>query len=840
MIRTISLLAIIYFPLLSFAQQPAKPTSADIFDAIRKAQVLGSALYVAAHPDDENTRLISFFANHHHYHTTYLSLTRGDGGQNLIGTEIGPLLGLIRTQELLRARATDGGNQLFSRANDFGYSKHPDETFNIWNKDEVLADVVWAIRKTRPDVIVNRFDHRTLGTTHGHHTGSAILSYDAFQMSADASVYPQQLKYVSTWQPTRQFFNTSWFFYGSPEKFEEADKSNMSTVDVGVYYPTKGKSNNEIAAESRSFHKSQGFGATGSRGSENEYLELIQGEPITPEDDPFKGINTTWSRVPSGAEIGRMLAKVEHDFNLEAPGQSIPALIEVYQAISNIPDDGFWIPMKMQEIKQIIASCAGVFVEAKAADYSASPGQQVKVDVEAINRSKAQVKLVSLSINPGTLNAMLDSTLLHNKANEFEYDYTIPETMDFSSPYWLTDGGTVGMYHVPDQKLRGLPESKRPCTMSYTLEIEGLLLEYETPLLYKRNDPVEGEVYRPFEVSPPVFLNFQDETLVFGAQAPRTINVTVKAGASGVKGHVRLEAPEGWETSPDLVAISLPEKGQEQVLNFTIIPPADPQTNPIQAIFVDAADNTLMFSHSATIIEYDHIPTQTVLSRAEVKAVKLDLVKAGDRIGYIMGAGDKVPEFLEQVGYEVTLLAEGDLTASNLSVFDAILVGIRAYNTNERLKFYTDALLQYVEEGGNLIVQYNTSGRRGIDSDDFSPYPLQISRDRVTDEEAEVRILEPDHPVIVGPNKIGKEDFDGWVQERGLYFPDEWDDKFTAILSCNDPGESPKDGALLIAPYGKGWYTYTGLSWFRELPAGVPGAYRLLTNIISLGKRSEP
>ena len=840
MIRIISLFAVISIPFFSLAQQPVKPTSADIYDALKKAQVLGSALYVAAHPDDENTRLISYFANHHHYHTTYLSLTRGDGGQNLIGTEIGPLLGLIRTQELLRARATDGGNQLFSRANDFGYSKHSDETFSIWNKEEVLADVIWAIRKTRPDVIVNRFDHRTLGTTHGHHTGSAILSHEAFDMAADPQVYPEQLKWVSTWQPNRQFFNTGWYFYGSPEKFAEADKSNMATVDVGVYYPTRGKSNNEIAAESRSFHKSQGFGSTGSRGSEMEYLELIQGSPITPEDDPFKGINTTWSRVPEGDKIGKMLSKVEQTFDLAEPSKSIPDLVAVYQEIDKMPDDGFWIPMKRKEIRQIIAWCAGLFIEATAADFSGAPGESVSVTIEAINRSDAEIKLQEFSLVPGPSNYESDTILGNNQRYRFQIDYTIPEDTKFSSPYWLIEDGSIGMYHVADQNLRGLPESRRPCMMPYRLRIGGQHFDFETPIVFKRNDPVHGEVYRPFEVSPPVFLNFKDETLVFGAQAPRDINLTVKSGVANLKGHVKLDAPDGWQVNPDRVAISLPEKGQEAVVSFTIIPPAEARTDLIQAIFKDAQDSTLAYSHSATVIEYDHIPTQTILKPAMVKAVKLDLVKAGDRIGYIMGAGDKVPEFLEQVGYSVTMLSEGDLTVSNLETYDAILVGIRAYNTNKRLKFYTKALLEYVENGGNLIVQYNTSGRRGIDSNDFSPFPLKVSRDRVTDENAEVRILQPDHPVILGPNKIEKKDFEGWVQERGLYFPNEWDDRFTAILSCNDPGEMPKDGALLIAPYGKGWYTYTGLSWFRELPAGVPGAYRLLTNIISLGKRAEP
>lgn len=837
--RSFQVLAFCFITLLVSGQEPQKPTSADIFDAIQKTQVLGSVLYVAAHPDDENTRLISYFSNARHYHTTYLSLTRGDGGQNLIGTEIGDLLGLIRTQELLRARSTDGGNQLFSRAIDFGYSKHPEETFNIWNKEEVLSDVIWAIRKVRPDIIVHRFDHRTAGTTHGHHTGSAILSYEAFSMVGDPSVYPEQLKYVKPWQPTRQFFNTGWYFYGSPEAFEKADKSYMVGLDVGAYYPSMGKSNGEIAAESRSFHKSQGFGASGSRGSEIEYLEFIQGDTVKTDDDPLEGINTTWSRIEGGAPIGDMLHRIELNFNISDPAASIPALVSTYNALSKIPDDGFWVPMKKKEIKQIIAWCSGLFLEITADNFNAAPGQKVKVSLEAINRSSADINLISYEMEPGGKSMKIDSSLDFNREFNQEWEYNLPENIDYSSAYWLRKEGTVGLYSVEDQLLRGLPEAPRPCHLKYTVSIDGTSFTYYTPLVYKTTDRVDGEVYRPFEINPRLFINFSDETLVFGSQTPKSINLTVKAGAGNIKGKVIIAAPDGWEISPASIPIELMEQGQEKQVSFTVIPPADQVTEMLTAYFEDSLTATKSQGYSVQIIDYDHIPLQTVLREASVKAVKVDLIKAGDRIGYFMGAGDKIPEFLEQVGYHITLLDEADLSG-DLEDFDAIIMGIRAYNTNERLKFYSQNLFKYVENGGNLIVQYNTRFREDLDSKMFSPYPLNISRNRVTDENAEVRILAPNHPVIKGPNPISADDFKGWVQERGLYFPDEWDEQFTAILSSNDQGESPLDGSLLIAPHGKGWYTYTSLSWFRELPAGVPGAYRLFVNILSLGKRAEP
>lgn len=839
MMRSFSVLVLCCVTLLVCGQQPYQPTSADIFAAIQKTQVLGSVLYVAAHPDDENTQMISYFANARHYHTTYLSLTRGDGGQNLIGTEIGELLGLIRTQELIRARSTDGGNQLFSRANDFGYSKHHDETFNIWNKEEVFSDVIWAIRKTQPDIIVNRFDHRTSGTTHGHHTGSAILSYDAFSKSADPGVYPEQLKYVKPWQPVRQFFNTSWFFFGSQEAFEKADKSHMVALDVGTYYTSKGKSNGEIAAASRSFHKSQGFGASGSRGSQMEYLEFIQGDAVGTTDDPLKGINTTWSRISGGEKIGVRLSQIEKEFRIAHPSASIPALVEVYQAIETLPDDGFWVPMKKEEIRNIISWCSGLFVEVTADNFNVAPGQKIKVKLEAVNRSQADVKLLSYQMHPGGRLMSADTSLHNNLRINIPWEHEIPDNAPLSSAYWLRREGTVGMYSVNDQLQRGLPEAEPPCFLEYTVRIHGKDLSYKTPLIFKRTDPVDGEVYRPFEISPPVFLNFADETLVFGSQAPKSVNIVVKAGAGNIDGRVTLQAPPGWEISPDGIDVVLSEQGQEKLISFTVVPPVDSETQKINALFTDKKDPDRTFGYSVQIVDYDHIPVQTVLKDASVKAVKIDLVKEGEKIGYVMGAGDKLPEFLQQIGYQVTLLNETDLSG-NLDDYDAIVIGIRAYNTNERLKFYSQNLFAYVQQGGNLIVQYNTRFRENLDSKMFSPYPLKISRDRVTDENAEVRILAPKHPVIKGPNQITSADFEGWVQERGLYFPDEWDEHFTAILSCNDPGESPKDGGLLVAPYGKGWYVYTGLSWFRELPAGVPGAYRLFVNLLSLGNRSEP
>lgn len=819
------------------AQTPQRWTSAEIHQGIKKLNFLGSALYVAAHPDDENTRMIAYLANEVKANTAYLSMTRGDGGQNLIGPEIRELLGVIRTQELLAARRTDGGNQFFTRANDFGYSKHPDETFNIWNKEEVLADVVWTIRKWQPDIIINRFDHRTPGRTHGHHTGSAMLSVEAFDLAGDPEAFPEQLQYLDTWQPTRQYFNTSWWFYGSRERFAEADKTNLASVDVGVYYPFKGKSNTEIAAESRSMHKCQGFGSAGSRGSEQEYVEFIQGERAPDKNSLFSGINTTWSRVPGGAPIGDMVTAMEEEFDYDDPSAILPELLAVYNRINDL-EDGYWKRVKLAETKELIAACMGLFLEAKAENASATPGETLELELEMINRSPVAATLKRFHIQPLGFDSTLQMPLKNNQSNRLFKTVRFPEDMAYTNPYWLNEPAELGMYTVKDQLLRGLPETPRAFRVAFELDIDGTDLRFEREVIYKETDPVAGEVYQPFEITPPVFVNIAEPVYIFTGDAAQEINLRLKSGRADVAGQVSLELPQGWRSEPASIDFGLELKGAEQTVSFKLFPPADASEGQVLPK-VKLSDGKV-YDRSIVSIAYDHIPTQTILQKAASRIVKLDLEKRGERIGYIMGAGDAIPQSLEQIGYQVDLLADEDITPENLKQYDAVITGIRAYNTNERIKFHQEKLLNYVADGGTMIVQYNTTRRLKMPSAEIGPYPLQLSRDRVAVEKAEVRILQPDHPVLNFPNKITQADFENWVQERGLYFPDEWDSAYTAILSSNDPGEDPKDGGLLVAEHGDGYFIYTGYSWFRELPAGVPGAFRLFANLISIGEAPRP
>ena len=826
--RYLLLLFFSFFCLSTQAQQPKKPNSSDIFESIKKLNFLGSVLYIAAHPDDENTRLISYMSNNVKARTAYLSLTRGDGGQNLIGPELRELLGVIRTQELLAARRIDGGEQRFTRANDFGYSKHPDETLAIWNKKEVLSDVVLAIRQFKPDVIINRFDHRSPGSTHGHHTSSAMLSYEAFDLANDKNAFPEQVKQYGTWQPKREFFNTSWWFYGSQENFDKADKANLLSVDTGVFFPSSGLSNPEIASLSRSSHKSQGFGSTGSRGEQIEYIELIKGDLPVDKSNIFDGIDTSWNRVKGGKEIGNILKEVETNYDFKNPSASITQLLEAYKLIQNL-EDQHWKAIKLEDIKNVIAACAGLYLEAVAETNQATANSSINLKIESINRSDYQITLNSYAIN--TLDVVKNIELKNNISYDSKDVLKIDSKQQPTTPYWLTKKGSLGMYTVDDKNLIGQPETPRNQLVTFNLTFGKTSISYSKPIVYKTNDDVKGEVYKPFEIIPEASAKVAEDVIIFENDKQKDIVVIVKAGRDNLEGFVQIAHPKDWNVYPEKQKVSITHKGEDQTLIFTVIPPKN-QSEGLITPMVTVGNE--VYTKKLVEINYDHIPFQTVLLPSESKVVRLDIKKRGENIGYIEGAGDVVPESLKQIGYNVVVIKPEEINAETLNRFDAIVVGIRAYNVVEALKYKQQLLFNFVEQGGNLIVQYNTSRETIVD--ELAPYKLELSRDRVTDENAEVRFLNPNHPLLNYPNKITEKDFEGWTQERGLYFPDQWSSEFTPLLSMNDKGETPKDGSLLVAKHGKGYYIYTGLSFFREFPEGVSGAYRLFANMLSIGK----
>lgn len=810
----------------SVQAQYSKPLhAAEILQGLEKLNTAGTVLYIAAHPDDENTRLLAYLANERKLRTGYLSLTRGDGGQNLIGKEQAELLGLIRTQELLAARHTDGAEQFFTRANDFGFSKNPEETLNIWDKEQILGDVVWTIRRFKPDVIICRFPTTGEGG-HGHHTTSAILAQEAFDAAADPNRFPDQLKYTEVWQPKRLFWNT--FNFGGLN----TTAPNQAKIDVGSFNPLLGMSYGEIAADSRSMHKSQGFGSARTRGESLEYFKQLKGDSA--KGDIFEGINQTWTRFPATAKFSKTIAAIIKKYNPQAPETIVPDLVAFYKQLQALDESDkqikYWKQLKLKETENLLLACSGLWLEAAANAYMGIPGNEVGFTIQVINKNKNEVTLNKLGFF-GLADSATGLSLKPDVLYTFNHTEKLPANTPYSTPYWLKEKHEVPAYVVNDQQLIGKPENDPALHVTFDVTLAGLPLKISRGLVYKATDPVKGEVYRPFEVLPPATLNFTEKVIVFSDNTPKPFSVLVKANANNVSGSLKINTPPGWSVQLGKADFSLANKGDEVLLTGTVSRAANSVNGKMTGVIsIDGKD----YNKSIRRIEYDHIPYQFMLSDADASLVNIDLVKTGNNIGYIPGAGDEVAACLKQIGYNVTTLTDDLLATSDLSKYNAIVSGVRAYNINEHLQVHYNRLMDYVKNGGNLVVQYNTNNRIGPIVAKIGPYPFTVSRDRVTDENAPMNITNPTSSVLNYPNKITDKDFDNWIQERGIYFATELDSHYETVFSINDKNEKPSNGSLIIAKYGKGNFVYTGLVFFRQLPAANPGAYRLFVNLLSI------
>ncbi|AKJ05276.1 PIG-L family deacetylase [Archangium gephyra] len=807
----------------SLAQTPRQPHAGELAADLRRLGVAGSVLYVAAHPDDENTRLLAYLAGGRGLRAGYLSLTRGDGGQNLIGTEQDELLGLIRTHELLAARRIDGAEQLFTRARDFGYSKSADETLRIWGREQVLADVVLAIRRFQPDVIITRFT--TQPPNHGQHTASALLAEEAFTAAADPSRFPEQLGEVKPWKADRLLNNVSTW-----NLKPDADMSAYLKLDVGGYDPLLGRSWGEISAESRSQHKSQGFGVPAERGTQLEYFKSLAG--TQPKSDVFEGLEFSWRRWGGTEQVVRTLDEAVNGFDARAPHKSVPALLRVHEALSALPDSNPWKALKLRETEDLVAACAGLFLEARAAEAMAVPGSQVALNLVALNRSPAALRLVGVTL-PGGESVAAGAELADNKLFKLSKTVAIPEAARISTPYWLRKPVAGGLYTVdePDRALVGRPEGEPALAVTFLYEVGGKRFSVVRPVVYAWTDPVRGELYRAFELVPAVTATLDRDVLMFPNGAAQSVSVVLAAGRADADGKVRLEVPAGWRVEPAEVPFKLAARGDERTVRFQVTPPKGAGERGRLRVVVESGGRAE--SWRVRSVTHEHIPPQTVRQPSEAALVPFTLATKVRRIGYIPGPGDRVAESLAAVGYEVTLLPEERLASEKLEGFEAIVVGVRAFNANQRLALHRERLMRYVEQGGRLIVQYNTNSRVGPLNASLGPYPLELGRDRVTDETAAMTPVDANLPLLKAPNKLTAADFEGWVQERGLYFASKWDERYKPVFAMNDPGEEPLRGGLLVARHGKGTFVYTGIAFFRQLPAGVPGAYRLLANLLA-------
>jgi LmbE family N-acetylglucosaminyl deacetylase len=806
-----------------FSQTSGGGDAAERRIALEKLSVLGSALYVGAHPDDENTAVLAWLAKGRKVRAGYLALTRGDGGQNLIGTEQGDTLSVIRTEELLAARRIDGAEQFFTRAVDFGYSKTPEETLRIWGHEAVLADVVWVIRSFRPDVIITRFPANGDGG-HGHHTASAILAAEAFSAAADPKRFPEQLAYVKPWQARRLLWNA----WRRPGEERPPGAPPQLTVDLGAWDPLLGESYAELAAASRSMHKSQGFGSSPRRGSVPNYFELVAGEPAS--QDIFEGIDLSWNRVPGGEPVGGLLARAAAAYSDEDPAACVPTLLEALAAIDRLAPDP-WVAVKRHEVLGVIAACTGLWMEAVATEATAAPRSPVVITASAVNRSAAKLSLARVETSSGS-GVQVDAPLPYNQVVSRSVTVSLPPETPLSQPYWLAKSHSNGLYAVADQRLIGQATDPPAVAVTFTVRDGEQELAYTVPVVHRWTDPVIGERTRALEVVPGVTVNLGAPLLIFPDRNGKVVRALVQGHESKVSAGVRLVAPPGWRVEPGEVPVAFEKAGEERTVRFTVTPLDAPGTGELVA-FVRSGDREEA-AHRLVEVDHTHIPPRALLPPATARLVRVDVARPVKRVGYVMGPGDEIPAILLQLGFEVTLLSDDDLEEQNLHAFDTIVIGVRAYNTRPRLAEAQEHLLAYVQEGGTLVVQYNTN--RDLVTETLGPYPVTLSRDRVTDETAPVKILIPSSALLTHPRTVSATDFDGWIQERGLYFPEKWDPRYQALLSMSDPGEKPSEGALLFATYGKGSYVYTGLSFFRQLPAGVPGAIRLFVNLLAGGR----
>ena len=803
--------------------------------ALDRLNVVGSVLMIAAHPDDENTALLAYLARGRKVRTGYLSLTRGEGGQNLIGPEQGDELGIIRTQELLAARRIDGAEQFFTRAIDFGFTKTPQECFEKWGHDKILSDVVWVVRRFRPDVIILRFSG-TPRDGHGQHQASAILGREAFTAAADPKRFPEQLQWVQPWQAKRLMWNPGAF---TKEQREEVEKMpNRITVDPGDYDPILGHSYAEIAGMSRSMHRSQGMGAAERKGSAKDYLITQSGPPAT--RDIFDGIDISWNRIPGGAPVGHIAADAARTFDPENPDKTVPQLLKAEKLMSSLHDP--LVSLKQHELSEAIVLCSGLWLDAASNKDAVTPGGTLKFDATALNRDHLAVQIKSVDvegISPSTTKDKFGGVLPFNEPQAFALTTTIPEHQPPTQPYWLVEPKQGDTYTIPNQLDVGLPENPPLFEAHFHLLIESQDVEVIRPVAYRYIERAQGELTRPVIVEPPVALQWSQSAILFPNGSAKAVELQIKANVAKAIGEVHIQTPPGWRISSQSGDFELMAAGEQGEISFELTPPSNDTQGALAA---SAKSDGQTVTTSMETINYPHIPVQVLFPPATAKLVRADVRLSAKTIGYVMGAGDEVPEALQQLGAQVSLLSAGDLASGNLSRFDAIVTGVRAYNVRADLRANEGRLLDYVKNGGTLVVQYNVAeGGNPFGGDtnilaNIGPYPITTGRERVTVEEVPVEFLHPESPLLHQPNEITERDFDGWVQERGLYFASKWDDHYEPLFETHDPMEKPQTGVTLYTPYGKGAYVFTAFSWFRELPAGVPGAFRIFANFLSAGK----
>jgi LmbE family N-acetylglucosaminyl deacetylase len=779
-------------------------------------------LVIGAHPDDEDTELLAILSQGLGVQVAYLSLTRGEGGQNLIGPELGPELGLIRTEELLAARRLDGARQFFTRAYDFGFSKTLDEAFRFWPRDSLLADVLAVIRRFRPQIVVSIFSG-TPRDGHGQHQVAGVLARQAFEALRDSS-----------WGPVK-LYRAAWFDTAAA----------TLRLDGGALDPVLGLSYHQIAMAGRSRHRSQDMGQLERPGPSLDRLAFVEWrDQARGKGDGgglFSGVDTLF---PGRARYAALIDSARARLNPSRPGAIVPLLVRALRALGDGDAE------QREGLQRALAAAAGVAIDGFADDGIVIPGERLQVETTVWNAgaTTVQIDAIDVSAPSGWTVAPLDAAGADVAAGSVatrRFAVTVAAAAPRSQPYFLRRPLAGALYDwsgVPPE-WRGQPFAPPPLELTVRLTIAGQPVTLRREVVYRYRDPGIGEVRRPIFVTEAFDVTVTPDLIVWplagAAGGGRHVTITVTNRARGpAAAQVVITPPAGWPTLPP-ESLSFQREDEAKSLTLTVALP--PGVRPGDYSLSAAALSGGARSDGAlTVIDYPHIRPQPVVhpSTVELHVAPLAL-PALARVGYVRGASDRVPEALLAVGVPLELLGPDSLERGDLARYDAIVIGSRAYETDPALVAVNGRLLDYARAGGLVIVQYQ---QYPFVTGGFAPYRLTIARphDRVTDETASVTPLDPASPVFHVPNEIGPDDWQGWVQERGLYFAHDWDPAYRPLLELHDPGEAPLSGGLLVAAVGKGTYVYTGLSFFRQLPAGVPGAYRLFANLLALTSRHVP
>jgi LmbE family N-acetylglucosaminyl deacetylase len=833
---------------------------------LRKLDGVKRVLVIGAHPDDEDTSLLAALSRGMGVETAYLSLSRGEGGQNLIGDELDEGLGLLRTGELLAARSLDGGRQFFSRAFDFGYSKTAEETLRYWPREKLLADVTWVVRSFRPQVIVSVFS----GTTrdgHGQHQVAGMMAQEAFEAAGNPEAFPEQLEAgVGPWAPSKLY------------RLARFGPGDISTeVETGRFDPLLGRSNYQLAMESRSQHRSQDMGRPQPLGPRSSRLSLLKSRvPLNGEvgDELFLGVDTTlvglthglWGTNQVEVEAAlkgyrEVLSQVVEDFNALEPWSMTPLLLDglahlrgaeekVGAAMGSgpAPDETAELSHALKDrislVEEGVFRSAGVVVDVRLEDALLVPGEGVEGIVEVWNGGSLALEGVGVKLDvPVGWEVegleVPEGELGPGEMASWRFSLQLPRNAPLSRPYYMDQVRDGEMYQWSGpSNLWGEPGNPPSVHGLVRIRMNGTgSAEVRRPAIYRGVDKAIGEYVKPVLVVPALSVSLNPTSMAWPAGVTRSREFTVlvrNEAASGRVGSLFLSLPEGWRTEPEAHAVDLGEAGAEASFPFRVFPPEEMGAGEYMVGAEVRTDDGELFGEGVALVDYPHIQTRALFSKASARVSVFPVsVKEGLRVGYIMGSGDLGAEALAQMGLPVEILPPGVVQAGAFGGFDVIVLGIRAYETRPDVAAANGQLLDFARGGGTLVVQYN---KYEFPRGGYAPYPVEMARphDRVADETAPVRLLDPDHPLFRTPNQITQDDFLGWAQERGLYFLSEWDAQYTPLIEMSDPGEEAKQGGLMVALLGEGLYVYTGIAFFRQFPEGVPGAYRLFANLVSL------